>query len=118
MPAPPEESEPAIVRAIAVMRHYRPIAQPTEALFLTLSDLGEGGEPLQQPDRDQAHGIGEEQDAGEHEEAAHDLLDGGKMRPEALHGADEGLDGDSGEDERDAQPERVDEQKENALADG
>ena len=71
MPAPPPESEPAMVSAIAVMSGG-------------LADFREPGKHFQDPAGDQRHGVGEEQDAGEHEEAAKHLLHGGEMRPEAL----------------------------------
>ena len=78
MPAPPEESEPAMVRAIAVMAlSYR------RARKWRCADSADGGKPgkrFEDPGRDQRHGVGEEQDAGEHEEAAKHLLDRAEMR--------------------------------------
>ena len=76
-----------------------------------LADFREPGKHFQHPAGDQRHGVGEEQDAGEHEEAAKHLLHGGEMRPEALQAPHEGPDGEGGGDEGDAEAERIDEEQ-------
>ena len=76
MPAPPEESEPAMVRAMGVMR-----------LWTEFSRWWRDRETSPASSRNDRHGIGEEQDAGEYKKTAKHLFHGGKMRPEALHGA-------------------------------
>src|ERR1700687_4078470 len=114
MPAPPEESEPAMVRAMAVMRALSAHLAKRESRPLT--NGGKSREQLEHPESDQGHGVGEEQDAGQHEKAAEQLLDGRQMLAEALHGAEERPDGDRRDDEWDAEPQGIDEEQADALA--
>ena len=68
-----------------------------------LADFREPGKHFQDPAGDQRHGVGEEQDAGQHEEAAKHLLHGGEMRPEALQDPHEGPHGEGSRDEGNAE---------------
>src|SRR6266511_1489954 len=114
MPAPPEESEPAMMRAMGVMRPLS--AHPEKRESGQSTDGRKAREQLEHPACDQGHGVGEEQDAGQDEKAAEELLDGGKMLPEPLHGVEEGPDANGGGDEGDAEAKRIDEQEADALA--
>src|SRR5581483_9715398 len=116
MPAPPAESEPATESAIAVMARLS--ADCAKDGSVALADGRKSREKLEQPGRDQRHGVGEEEDAGQNEKAAQHLLDGAEMPAEALHRDHERADGDRRGDEGDAEPERIDEEQADALAHG
>ena len=115
MPAPPEESEPAMVSAMAVMtevlsargQNASAPRQPMVASPGNVSRIQVG---------DQRHGVGEEEDAGQHEETAKHFLDRAQMASEALHRPQERLDGEGGEDEGNAEAKRIDQQQADALA--
>src|SRR6202795_3714738 len=114
MPAPPEESEPAMVRGMAVMRALS--AHLAQRESRPSADGGKSREQIEHPGSDQGHGVGEEQNAGQHEKTAEQLLDGRQMLAETLHGAEERPDGDRRDDEWDAEPQGIDEEQADALA--
>src|SRR5581483_2382549 len=116
MPAPPAESEPATESAIAVMARLS--ADCAKDGSAALADGGKPREKLEQPGRDERHGIGEEEDAGHDEKAAQHLLDRAEMPAKALHRAHERADGDGRGDEGDAEPERIDKEQADSLAHG
>src|SRR6478609_1631648 len=105
MPAPPAESEPATARAIEVMTLLS--AELASGESARSADPRKAREQFEHPACNQGHGVGEEQNSGQHEEATEQLLDGGEMLPEPLQSAHERFDGDRGGDERDTEAERI-----------
>ena len=66
-----------MVKAIGVLctvmrRHYSPLGHTCKPH--SLADRGKPRECLQDPAGNERHGVGEEEDAGEHEKAAEHLL--------------------------------------------
>src|SRR6185436_441185 len=83
-----------------------------------LADGSKPREELEHPARDERHGVGEEQDAGEYEKAAEHFLDGGEMPAEPLHCVEERTNGNGRDDEGNAEAKRVDEEQAHPLAYG
>src|SRR4029079_8670215 len=124
MPAPPEESDPAIVRATGVwaassMLTTRSLLRRGALHDLSaeilgghcLLDTAQRREIVEQPAAEPVDRAGEEQQPGDDQQRAHRLLQLAEVAAEALHEAEERPYGDRCENEWNAEAQRVDEQE-------
>src|SRR5262245_31803238 len=121
MPAPPEESDPAIVSAMGVSATLPILITRSLLRSAALHDLraeilrrhhlldaAQRGEIVEQPTAEPVDRAGEEQEPGQHEESAHRLLHLVEVAAKLLHEPEERPYGHGGKDEGNTEAKRID----------
>ena len=123
MPAPPELSEPAIVRAIGVAPSDCLIGRAPSFRISVCSRCGVNHSSmranrhvLDQPLPEPVERTGQDQQARQDQQHTHHHLDAAQMASEALQEGDERADGQRRQDEGNAEAKRIDEQQAHARA--